>query len=113
MPPTLSAVRPNAGDTVAHLAAVMKPQDLDARGRAFIANATDVLAATKLLEAGQRAKLSLTAPNETGTYEYVCTYPNHWMVMWGQLIVTKDVDAYLQDHPEAPIPAAASGHQHE
>jgi hypothetical protein len=24
--------------------------------------------------------------------------------MWGQLVVTKDVEAYLQAHPEAPLP---------
>jgi hypothetical protein len=33
--------------------------------------------------------------------------------MWGRLVVTKDVDAYLEAHPEAPVPAAApAGHQH-
>ena len=34
--------------------------------------------------------------------------------MWGKLIVTKDVDAYLQANPE-PTPAATAavaGHQH-
>jgi hypothetical protein len=32
--------------------------------------------------------------------------------MWGWLIVTKDVDAYLLSHPEAVLPAAAAGHSH-
>ena len=114
MPHNLAVVRPGTREKVANLAAVMKPEELDGRGRAFMPNTQDILAATKLIEAGQRARLSLTAPEEPGTYEYVCTYPNHWMVMWGQLIVTRDVDAYLQANPEAPLPAAATGeHEHQ
>ena len=113
MPHNLAVVRPNTREKIGNLAALMKPDELDARGRAYIPNSTDIIASTKLIEAGQRARLSLTAPNETGAYEYVCTYPGHWMVMWGQLIVTRDVDAYLTEHPEAPVPAAAEGHHHE
>jgi azurin len=113
MPHNLAVVRPGTREKVANLAAVMKPEELDSRGRAYMPNTQDILAATKLLEAGQRARLSLTAPEEAGTYEYVCTYPNHWMVMWGQLIVTKDVEGYLQANPEAPVPtAAAAEHDH-
>jgi hypothetical protein len=26
----------------------------------------------------------------------VCTFPGHWTVMWGKLIVTDDIDAWLQ-----------------
>jgi hypothetical protein len=37
--------------------------------------------------------------------------------MWGRLVVTKDVDAYLQAHPDAAAavsPAAsAAGHEHQ
>jgi glucose/arabinose dehydrogenase/azurin len=112
MPHNLAIVRPGTREKVANLAAVMKPEELDSRGRAYMPNTQDILAATKLLEAGQRTRLSLTAPEEAGTYEYVCTYPNHWMVMWGQMIVTKDVEGYLQANPEAPIPTAA-GAEHE
>jgi hypothetical protein len=76
-----------------------------------------VIAATRLLESGQRQTLSITAPNEEGENEYVCTFPGHYQLMWGKLIVTKDVDAYLQAHPEAPAvgmgaTASAAGHQH-
>ena len=38
-------------------------------------------------------------PKEPGEYEFVCTYPGHYLIMWGKLIVTKDVDAYLQANP--------------
>ena len=34
-------------------------------------------------------------------------------MMWGRLVVTKDVDAYLQSHPDFSITAPAEGHEHE
>jgi azurin len=42
----------------------------------------------------------MTAPAEPGDYEYVCTFPGHYVIMWGKLVVTKDVDAYLQANPK-------------
>ena len=36
------------------------------------------------------------------------TFPGHWLIMYGQLVVTKDVDAYLKQNPIAAKPAAAS-----
>ena len=68
--------------------------------------------ASKLIEPGQKETLKLKAPAKEGEYEYVCTFPGHWPIMWGKLIVTKDVDAYLQANP-APTqaaPAAAIDH---
>lgn len=113
MPHNLVVVRPGTRDKVGNAAATMKPDELDGRGRAYIPTTPDILAATKMLDAGQRVTLSLTVPNEEGDYEYVCTFPGHHLLMWGRLIVTRDVDAYLQAHPEAPIPAAANHADHD
>jgi hypothetical protein len=41
-------------------------------------------------------------PKKEGDYDYLCTSPGHWEMMWGTLVVTRDVDAYLQSHPDAP-----------
>jgi azurin len=114
MPHNIVFVKPGKREKVAQAAERMKPEDDDGRGRAYVPKTTDVYAASKLLEAGQRATVSMTAPNEEGVYEYVCTYPGHWMVMWGQLIITKDVDAYLENNP-LPVqttPAATANHSH-
>ena len=90
----------------------MRPDQVDDEGRAFVPRGREVLGATKLLEPGQRATLKMVAPRQEGDYEYVCTYPGHWEMMWGRLVVTKDVDAYLQKNPTAaPIPGAP-GHEH-
>jgi azurin len=114
MPHNLVVVKPGTREKVANAAARMKPEDDDGRGRAYVPKSSDVVAATRMLEAGQRQTLTMTAPNEEGQFEYVCTYPNHWMMMWGQLIVTKDIESYLQQHPvpNLPAPVAAAGHEH-
>ena len=43
----------------------------------------------------------MTAPAEPGDYEYVCTFPGHWTIMNGLLVVTKDIEAYLKANPTA------------
>jgi hypothetical protein len=86
----------------------MKPDELDGEGRAFIPESQDILAATKLIEPRQKTALKLTAPTQEGDYEYFCTYPGHYLIMWGQLIVTKDVDAYLRSHPQPTLPSPSS-----
>ncbi|HET6250226.1 MAG TPA: plastocyanin/azurin family copper-binding protein [Tepidisphaeraceae bacterium] len=108
MPHNLAVVKPGTRAAVAAKSATMKPDDLDNQGRAFMPRTSDILAATKLVDPGQRATLKLTAPTQEGDYEYFCTYPGHWEIMWGRLIVTKDVDAYLAAHPDSALPAPAA-----
>jgi glucose/arabinose dehydrogenase/azurin/lysophospholipase L1-like esterase len=104
MPHNVVVVKPDTREKIGLQSANMKPEELDSEGRAYIPKSSDILAATKLLLPGQRQSLKLTAPSTEGTCEYVCTFPGHYQVMWGQLVVTKDVEAYLQAHPEAPLP---------
>ena len=115
MPHNMVIVRPGAREEIGTITANMKPEELDARGRAFVPKSAKILTATKLIEPGQRETLQFTAPEAEGDYDYVCTYPGHWMLMWGTMVVTKDVDAYLAAHPDAPEggTGAAAGHEHE
>ena len=77
----------------------------------------DVLGATKLLLLGQRQSLSLKAPGGEGENEFFCTFPGHYQVMWGTLVVAKNVDEYFKAHPgprqPGPEAAASSAHNHE
>ena len=69
--------------------------------------------ATRTLEAGQTESLRVPAIRTEGVYEFVCTFPGHWTLMYGQLVMTNDVDAYLKANPLAsPAPAAAEHHEH-
>ena len=46
----------------------------------------DVIGRTKLLGPGEKDEIYFTAP-APGTYEYVCTFPGHFAVMKGKMIV--------------------------
>ncbi|MEO8352363.1 MAG: plastocyanin/azurin family copper-binding protein, partial [Chthoniobacteraceae bacterium] len=116
MPHNIVFVRPGTRQAVAEAVQTMRPDELDKKGRAYIPLADHrVLDASKLIEPGDRVTLNLTAPDQEGEYEYVCTFPGHWMLMWGRLIVTKDVDAYLAANPVAPPtgPSAVLPAEHE
>jgi azurin len=91
----------------------MTPDKLDNKGRAYLPKSDDILNATKVVEPDQKETLKWTAPKDEGEYEYVCTLPGHFVVMWGKLIVTKDVDAYLAAHPVSGTAAAGTPHGHK
>jgi len=104
----LLIVKPNTREKIGLAAAAMKPEDLDSEGRSYVPATSDVLAATKMLQTGEKETVRLTAPATEGECEYLCTFPGHYQVMRGQLIVTKDVDSYLRTNPEPVLPSAVS-----
>jgi len=110
MPHNLVIVKPGAREKVGLATARMKPEELDDEGRAYIADRADIVAATKLIEPGQKAVLKFTTPSQEGDYEYLCTFPGHYQIMRGQLVVTSNVGNYLLAHPQvALLPARVAG----
>jgi len=103
MPHNLVIVAPGSVEEVGKVAEKMAPEP-DAQGRLYVPASPKVLYATKMIDGGQQAKLSFTAPTEPGDYSYVCTFPGHWMRMQGTLAVVKDVEAYLASRPATPEP---------
>jgi azurin len=101
MPHNMVVVEPGARQRVGTAAMELPPDNLDRSGRAWVPESREIIAATKMLETGQSETLRLRPIREEGTYEYVCTFPGHWTVMYGQLIVTKDVNAYMKSNPVA------------
>ncbi|QUE51649.1 dehydrogenase [Luteolibacter ambystomatis] len=101
MPHNIVFVKPGTYKEVAESVQAQPPGKLDSQGRAYVPDKDPrILAATKLIEAGKKETIQFTAPAEEGTYEFVCTFPGHWAVMHGQLIVTKDMAAYLKANPK-------------
>jgi len=45
---------------------------------AWPAQSFSVLAKTELLGPGKSDSVTLTAPREPGSYDYVCTFPKHY-----------------------------------
>ena len=53
----------------------------------YIPEGTDnVIANTKMLGGGESDTISFIAP-EKGVYTYICSFPGHWALMKGKLIV--------------------------
>ncbi|WAC15302.1 plastocyanin/azurin family copper-binding protein [Dyadobacter pollutisoli] len=48
---------------------------------------TDVLLATPLVNSGKSYRLEFKAPDQAGDYPFICSFPAHWRVMQGMLVV--------------------------
>lgn len=97
-PLTLTFINP---DVVPHNWALVKPGTLsqvgekvnrliaepDAVARHYVPRTDDVLVYTDMVYPQDRGIISFKAPEKPGRYPYLCTFPGHWMVMNGVLIV--------------------------
>ena len=88
MPHNLLIVGPGALESVSLKAEAMAKEP-DAFAKNFVPDSPDVLFATKLINRGESARLRFTAPDRTGAYPFVCTFPGHWRTMNGIMQVTR------------------------
>jgi azurin len=61
--------------------------DPDAAYRNYIPDSDDILCYTDIVEGQDEMTIYFVAPSTPGVYPYLCTFPGHWMVMNGELIV--------------------------
>jgi azurin len=61
--------------------------DPEAAARHYVPQSDDVLFYTDIVEPGERFHIFFRAPTPPGRYPFLCTFPGHWMVMNGQMIV--------------------------
>jgi azurin len=88
-------------DVVPHNWALIKPGTLakvgdlankiiaepDAVVRRYIPTTDDVLAHTDIADPQGQSVIYFKAPGTPGRYPFLCTFPGHWMVMNGEMIV--------------------------
>jgi azurin len=79
-------VRPDALATVGELANKLIA-DPEAVLHHYVPKTDDVLIYTDIVPAGESTTIYFQAPAKKGRYPYLCTFPGHWMVMNGELIV--------------------------
>lgn len=91
----LMLVQPGTAAEVAMAAAM-----LGAEGpkKSWKPESDKIIFASKTLSMGQSETIEFTAPKKTGVYDYVCTYPGHWMLMNGQMHVVRDLDKWNKEH---------------
>jgi azurin len=70
------------------------PMPTDPDAKAFVPDLPAVLQATKLVREGETERLGFTAPSAPGEYIFVCTFPGHWVRMYGVMLVVESLDAF-------------------
>jgi azurin len=91
----------NNNDDMLHNMVITKPDAANNVGEAatklglngeklwYVPDSPDVLFHTKLLAPSETETIFFTAPDKPGKYPFECTYPGHYLVMKGMLVVTK------------------------
>ena len=85
-PHNLLIVQPGAADEVG-LAGNEMAKTPDGLAKGFIPDSPKILHKTRMLNQGDQEVLRFTAPTAPGHYPYLCTFPGHWLVMKGEMIV--------------------------
>jgi putative heme-binding domain-containing protein len=108
MPHNVVLVAPGALAAVG-LAAEQMAADPNAWSLGFVPDRPEVLAATRLVAPGETEVLRFDAPEASGDYPYLCTFPGHWARMNGTMHVRAALDASLagpeDSEPETRAPA--------
>ncbi|MCM8543334.1 MAG: plastocyanin/azurin family copper-binding protein, partial [Lentisphaeraceae bacterium] len=84
----LVIVKPGSEQEVGLLADKMI-QDPDAMKKSYVPDSDKVVFYTPLLNGKQKITLDFNVPKEPGKYPFICTFPGHWRIMKGTIIVYK------------------------
>lgn len=117
----------NNVDQMPHNVVVIRPGSLNAFGKmvdgyvtnpdaaktGYVPKSRYVLGATEMIEPGKKGSLMFKIPDQPGRYPYVCTFPGHWTMMQGEIIVTAP-GTYISKDPNAKrISMMGGGGSHE
>ena len=81
-------IAPESTDEIGALADTLAAQT-DGAAKEYLPESDNILQATRLIAPGDKTELTFTLPTQSGRYPYLCTFPGHWRVMKGVLIVTE------------------------
>ncbi len=93
MPHNLIIGQPGSVNAIGTAAATM-PAPADPNAKAYVPNIPQVLQATKLVQRGESDTLNFTAPSTPGEYSFVCSFPGHYVRMYGVMLVVPSLDAF-------------------
>ena len=84
----------------------------DAAAKEYIPDSRYVIASTDMLDPGETGVIQFTAPNQPGEYPFVCTFPGHWTIMQGVLVVSPP-GTYISKDANFQIAAMGGGGSHD
>ncbi|MEE3373074.1 MAG: c-type cytochrome [Planctomycetota bacterium] len=104
MPHNLVITANGALKEVAQLGLIQGPAP-GFQGKPYVPQSPKVLFATGMVASQQRQRLTFDAPSQPGEYPFVCTFPRHWMRMYGVMVVVEDLDDWLANpqKPQDPV----------
>lgn len=95
MPHNLVIGQPGSLQEIGIKGAAMPPADpADSRAKAYVPDSPLVLHATRLLNGGDTERLTFTAPAKPGEYVFLCTFPGHFVRMYGVMLVVENLEAW-------------------
>ncbi|MFN6130021.1 MAG: DUF6797 domain-containing protein [Planctomycetota bacterium] len=86
VPHNWALIQPGALETVGDMANKLIGNP-DAYLQQYVPKSDSVMCYTDIVEPGSEFTIHFEAPKNPGVYPYLCTFPGHWMVMNGELIV--------------------------
>ena len=86
-PHNLVLVQPGSLEEVGLAANEMAKDPEAAKSGQFIPKSKKIILHTKMLKQGETEVLRFKAPGKPGVYPYLCSFPGHWTIMKGNLVV--------------------------
>ncbi len=83
----LVIVQPGALEEVGLAANEMAKDPASVKEGQFLPKSSKVLFHTNMLKPDSAESLRFTAPKKPGEYPYLCTFPGHWVIMRGVMVV--------------------------
>jgi len=93
MPHNLLVTRPGSAREIGTAAASMTPS-ADPKAKPYVPDSPLVLEATRLLNWNETERLTFKAPKEAGEYPFLCTFPGHWVRMYGVMLVVDNLETW-------------------
>jgi azurin len=112
MPHNLVVGQPGSIRDIGAAGAAVPPTS-DPNTKAYVPDIPLVLAATRLLNGGESERLNFTAPAKAGEYVYLCSFPGHWIRMYGVMLVVDNLEAWESQptEPTDPLTSQSIGAQ--
>jgi azurin/DNA-binding transcriptional ArsR family regulator len=74
--------------------AAMVPLPTDPDVKPYVPDSPLVLQATRLVNGGETDRLNFKAPSAPGEYSFLCSFPGHYLRMYGVMLVVPSLEAW-------------------